>query len=447
MGGCLSLDAPAHLIDQVDGDEQDYHKRYLEDQILGQGEFGVVKMVHDVTKGPEELNSAPLACKILRKGIVLKDNVIYTPLKPEVLRGEIEMLRILGGRQYCLKLCGVYESPRILYMITEYCGGGEMIEYISKLRTDLRSEDVSRMACQMLSAVHHCCINKIIHRDIKSENIMFDNPLPDADIRLIDFGSGVLDKGKIPPPDEKFVRHETFAGSAFYMSPEMYQRDYNCKTDVWSVGVALYVLVAGYPADQLQQAFNILQTKRRNLRTELPNMPDNMPDSFYDLLEKLLVYRHKNRIVAEDVLQHEFVTFHKHLQVQDGKDLSSPEQPMDAKHIRASVSLQGSVQRHGLMMGFKKFERSLTTLLATMLSKSELSLLLDALEEHCEESNGNRVKYNLALIDNPIEEDDRDKDETLRSEKDEKETQENLAVCKVGTMKEILQIKLGKEGL
>jgi serine/threonine protein kinase len=57
-----------------------------------------------------------------------------------------------------------------------------------------------------------------------------------------------------------------------------FQRTYSYKTDVWSAGVTIYVLVAGFPADLLQRAFNQLQSADRNLR-ELPNMPDNMPDS------------------------------------------------------------------------------------------------------------------------------------------------------------------------
>lgn len=172
MGNCFSGGAPAHLIEHADGGEDDYHKRYLEDQVLGEGEFGIVKMVHDVTKQQDE-QAAPLACKVLRKGVVFKDNTLYAPLKPEVLRGEIEILRTLAGDKYCLKMHSIYETSRLLFIVTEYCGGGEMMEYVSQLQEDLRSEDVSRIAFQLLSAVHHCCVHGVIHRDIKPENVMF----------------------------------------------------------------------------------------------------------------------------------------------------------------------------------------------------------------------------------------------------------------------------------
>jgi serine/threonine protein kinase len=172
MGGCLSSvsGAPKHVIEFVDGNEDEYHKRYLEGQSLGEGQFGVVKMVHDVTSTQE---GKPLACKILRKGAILKDNVFYGPIKSEVLKGEIDILRTLAGLHYCLRFHGIYESPRALYMITDYCGGGQMMEYVSKLQVDLTSEDVSRVSYQLLSALNHCCKHHVIHRDIKPENIMF----------------------------------------------------------------------------------------------------------------------------------------------------------------------------------------------------------------------------------------------------------------------------------
>ena len=166
MGACLSA-APAHVLEHPDGTELDYQKRFLEEEILGQGEFGTVKLVRDLQQPPDAL---PLACKILQKGVVFRDNVLYTPLKPQVLRGEVEMLRTLAGQCFCLPLVAAFEAPRLLYMVTEYCAGGQLMEYVASQTEDLRTEDVSRIAFQLLSAVDHCAKHKIIHRDIKPEN-------------------------------------------------------------------------------------------------------------------------------------------------------------------------------------------------------------------------------------------------------------------------------------
>jgi serine/threonine protein kinase len=118
-------------------------------------------------------DNEPLACKTLRKGVVFKDNVLYSPLKPEVLKGEINMLRTLKSdpNNYCLKLHSIYETPRVILIVTELCAGGEMMEYVAKQEADLRTEDVSRIAFQLLSAFECCARHHIIHRDVKPENV------------------------------------------------------------------------------------------------------------------------------------------------------------------------------------------------------------------------------------------------------------------------------------
>jgi calcium-dependent protein kinase len=303
------------------------------------------------------------------------------------------MLRTLEGKHHCLRLLGVYETNKSIYVVTELCAGGEMMEYVSR-QEELRTEDVSRIVYQLLDAVHHCASHGIIHRDVKPENVMFCHKTAASELRLIDFGSGCMDVvAPAEQPDRAMVVHSTFAGSAFYISPEMFQRTYTAKTDVWSCGVVVYVLVAGYPADELQKAFNILhKSKNRNLKS-LPNLPHDMPDSFYHLLEELLEYRHKGRKSAGELLQHEFVQFHTKL-LHD----ANPPPNLDISHVVAeslttptttsetaseptkSMRLTSSVQRHSMFMDFKKFERSVTTLLATLLSKQELNLLLQKLE-------------------------------------------------------------------
>ena len=392
MGACLSGGGGAPIIQNPDGNEQDFHNRYIEDRVLGEGEFGVVKLVHDMSQPGGGGGENSLACKTLRKGVQFKDNTLYAPLKAEVLQCEVDILRTLAGGHYCLGLMGVFETSRSILMVTEYCAGGEMMEYVANQEEDLRTDDVSRIAFQMLDAVDHCAKHDIIHRDIKPENVMFVHPTPGSDLRLIDFGSGTNKVLPIEKETNEPQMHTTFAGSAFYISPEMFQRTYTQKTDVWSVGVALYVLVAGYPADVLQRAFNMLHTVDRNLR-KLPNMPEDMPDSYFDLLDGALVYRHKKRKTAGELLDNEFVQFHKDAFSLDniameankvspllGDDLSGSNKPFSMRKTQ-SISLKGSVGRHSLFLDYQKFERSLTTLLATLLDRKELQQLLDNLTE------------------------------------------------------------------
>ena len=172
MGACFSR-SNSPILDKLDGNEEAYHQRYLEDHVIGEGEFGQVKIVHDIRQAADK--SVPKACKILRKGITFKDNTIYSPIKPEVLRAEVEILRRLAGQEYCLNFEAVYESSRSIYILTEYCGGGAMMEYVAAQSQDLRTEDVSRIAFQLLSAVNHCAKHGVIHRDIKPENSTYES--------------------------------------------------------------------------------------------------------------------------------------------------------------------------------------------------------------------------------------------------------------------------------
>jgi calcium-dependent protein kinase len=384
--GCTSSKSNG-FIESVNGDEEDFNKRYFVDKVLGEGEFGVVKMIYDMTQTSE--GTAPaMAVKMLKKGIVFKDNVLYTPLKPEILKRECDILKTLGGTHHCLKLLQVYESKKAILLVTELCAGGEMMQYLSNLQKEnnyeLTVQDVSRIAFQLLDAMHHCASHYIMHRDIKPENVMFVTSQSGSPLRVIDFGSGAMDTKETCQD-----LHTTFCGSAFYTSPELFQRTYTAKTDVWSVGVTLYVLVAGYPAEELQKAFNLLQTgstKGRNLK-ELPNLHyAKMPESYYQLLEELLQYRHKVRKSAGELLHHDFVQLHKKGGVDDDDDNNNNKDDRNSnnktilrKKDKDSSVLTGSVRRHVAFLDYVKFERSVTTLIATMVPSEEFANLIRTL--------------------------------------------------------------------
>jgi len=314
-----------------------------------------------------------MACKTLRKGVVFKHNTVYAPLKPEVLRREVEMLRKLDGKNFCLGMCAVFETSRVIYLVTELCAGGDMFQYVSRREEDLRTDEVSRISYQLLSAVDHCAKNNVINRDIKPENVMFSSPSPDSPLRLIDFGSGT----------DKVIdgHHTTFAGTAFYMSPEMFQNTYTQKTDVWSVGVCLYVLVAGYPSSKLQTAFNLMHNITvaagdRKLQ-DLPNMPDNLPDSYFKMVDLCLEYKQKKRKSAGQILEiSDFVRFHTF-----------------ASAVEKS-NIIGSVGRHSLFLDYQKFERALTTLLATMLSKNELMIFVATVQSEIKQQQLEKAAQN-----------------------------------------------------
>ena len=389
--GCSS--SKTNLVPYARGNEKDFRERFVEENVLGQGEFGVVKKCIDLHARAGDENKR-VAVKVLRKGMTFKDNTVYMPLKPEVLQLECGILKELGGRNYIPELFGVWESNSLLYIVTEVCYGGEMMQYIAKAHSDdLSTEDVSRISFELLSAMDHCANHGVIHRDLKPENIMFRSADKGSSLRVIDFGCAcrdMQDNPAVDPASSDEIRHTTFAGTAFYISPEMFQRNYNFKTDVWGIGVTLYVLVAGYPAHELQKAFNMLQSSKRELR-ELPDMPQNeLPDSYFKMLSQLLTYKSKQRVSAKELLENdEFVNFHKKmtddysLQVSAQADQVTPLKSFEKK---ASSILRATSFRHSAYLQYEKFERSVTALLAAILSQKQLSDLVEKLGKSASEN-------------------------------------------------------------
>ena len=261
---------------------------------------------------------------------------------------DVKILIRLNGEQGRLRLFGIYEGRRYLYLVTElYLGGdlenyrqGCLTHYDYKKNKSLDDEDhdessefallptnlVREVAIRILEAFSHCATHDVMHRGIKRENITMMNKYhpeshkaPDdlmygLHARLIDYGSGCIDAPPPRDPDKISYeprRHNTMAGSAFYNSPEMFRKSYTYKTDVWSAGVTIYVFAAGFPVEsRLQSVFDTMikapKKGGRNLKKNLmpPDADDAaLPDAFWSMLDKaLLVYKDSARLSAGDAL-------------------------------------------------------------------------------------------------------------------------------------------------
>ncbi|TNN07695.1 MAP/microtubule affinity-regulating kinase 4, partial [Schistosoma japonicum] len=142
---------------------------------------------------------------------------------------------------------------------------------------------------QIVSAVEYCHQKKIVHRDLKAENLLFDGYF---NIKLADFGfSNLFDGAK---------KLDTFCGSPPYAAPELFQgRKYDGpEVDVWSLGVILYTLVSGsLPFD----AQHLKDLQERVLRGKY-RVPFYMSTDCEALLRKLLVLNPSKRITLRNVM-------------------------------------------------------------------------------------------------------------------------------------------------
>jgi len=132
-----------------------------------------------------------------------------------------------------------YQDEKNYYMVQEYCRGGDLLTKITdqKFFTDKMA---SRIINQILSAVEYCHSSKIVHRDMKPENVVFDGPNMDSTVKIIDFGRSKILQPKMVISDK--------AGTVYYIAPEiLLKKPYNEKCDIWSCGVIMYLMLCGHP--------------------------------------------------------------------------------------------------------------------------------------------------------------------------------------------------------
>ena len=141
-----------------------------------------------------------------------------------------------------MKLIDTFEDTNYVHIITEKCTGGEVLKKILDNTTDygcLPECKAAKIIKSLLEAVAYLHDNGVVHRDIKPENILFETT-QEENIKLIDFGlSRRHEKGD--------ALMNGYAGTAYYMSPEVLDGKYDASCDLWSVGTVAFMLVCGYP--------------------------------------------------------------------------------------------------------------------------------------------------------------------------------------------------------
>jgi calcium-dependent protein kinase len=135
-----------------------------------------------------------------------------------------------------------------------------------------------------------------VHRDLKPENIMLYEDDLDSTLKLIDFGLS-----KTYETGDSF---RTKAGTAYYVSPDLLSGSYTEKTDVWSAGVILYVLLSGKPPFYGQNDAAILDMIRYSEPSFADPVFNSVSESAIDLITKMLIKEPSLRPSMEEVINH-----------------------------------------------------------------------------------------------------------------------------------------------
>ena len=261
--------------------------KYIRGRKIGSGSYGTVYEAKNLV-----FNNI-VAMKVIAKHDGM-DNLS--------IKNEIDILKKLSHPNI-VRIYEFYESENNFYLINELCNGGELFNFINK--STLNEQQLSVLFYQVFSGLCYLHENNILHRDIKPENILISSKekdlLTDEEyfwIQIIDFGTAKIFEGN--------KNLKRIVGSSYYIAPEVLKHDYNEKCDTWSVGVILYMFLAGkapFDGSSNEEIINSIKTKTLDLENE--NLVRHS-DEVRDLVKGLLNKNIEERLSAKQALSHKW---------------------------------------------------------------------------------------------------------------------------------------------
>lgn len=246
--------------------------RYELGRLLGRGGSAKVYLARDLQ------SNSHVALKVFSKA---------TKSPTAVAVREISLMRKLCHK-HVLRLIEVLASRSKIYLVLELARGGELFTRVES-RGKLPEETARKYFRQLISALRYCHSRGVFHRDLKPENILLDE---NGDLKIADFGLGSL--SGLTHSDGLF---HTVCGTPAYVAPEVLaQKGYEAsKVDVWSCGVILFVLCAGYlPFNHP----NLMTMYRKIYRAEF-RFPKWISPELRSLICKMLDPNPQTRITLE----------------------------------------------------------------------------------------------------------------------------------------------------
>ena len=215
---------------------------------------------------------------------------------------EIEILKNLNHENIIkVEECIVDENN--YYVIGEYCQFGTLEDYINKKKKFTETQ-TKYIISQLLKAIQYLNSKNFVHTDIKPENILIDKIMKKrdeelSDIKLLDFGSSSSLKND--PSNDIPIKN-----LPYYVSPEIIDRKYNAKCDIWSIGVIMYEMLFGkklFTGNNYNEVINCIKTKKIELEINNINNSDLSDDSIY-LLKNMIIREIASRFDAKRCLEH-----------------------------------------------------------------------------------------------------------------------------------------------
>ncbi|PVD32973.1 hypothetical protein C0Q70_08421 [Pomacea canaliculata] len=301
---------------------------YNRKEILGHGAFAIV------FKGRKKENtSVPVAVKCITKKNIAKSQ--------QLLSKEIKILSELSTLKHenVVALLDCKETANHVYLVMEYCNGGDLAEYLASQGT-LTEDTLSSFLRQIAGAMKAMNAKGIVHRDLKPQNILLcckgpkaTTPPSQMQLKIADFGfARFLQDG---------VMAATLCGSPMYMAPEVIMSlQYDAKADLWSIGTIVFQCLTGKAPFQAQTPQQLKQFYEKHADLQ-PKIPEGTSPELRDLLLRLLKRNAKDRIEFEDFFVHPFLQKAKPL-VPKTVSKKRTSSPVTVPRRTPSVSSEGS---------------------------------------------------------------------------------------------------------
>jgi len=270
---------------QQAGEREEVDEDYVIKDIIGKGKYS---SVYTCT---EKRTNKEWAAKVIDKNTLLSEDI-------SLLRTEISIIRIVN-HPYIISLYDMYESKTHVHLILPLAKGGDLFDVLKARNFEMSEQNAKTIVFKIFAALRYLHDFGIVHRDLKTENILVrdqDNPL---DIMLSDFNLS-----KFTGPWETMMKK---VGTIAYVAPEVImEKGYSYKVDLWSLGCIMHLLLRGYlpfdAADEKEIQYLIcnavVTTNHRRWKL--------ISSQAKDLLKSLLQKNPVDRIDFENVENHEW---------------------------------------------------------------------------------------------------------------------------------------------